>query len=131
MSDQEQPPQEQREIVYVQGGGSGMAVASLICGIFGAVIALIPILGIFGLGLGLVALILGLIGWSKARKGEAKGKGIAITGTIFGALALVLGIVGVVIVQGAFDQFGQDLEEIGDQLDEDLEQFQQDMDELG
>lgn len=81
-----------------------MAVAALVCGILGLVIALIPILGIFGIALGLVAFVLGLIARSKAKTGEAAGKGMALAGVITGTLATVLGIVGLVIVGNAFNE---------------------------
>jgi hypothetical protein len=118
MSDQPPPPEqprERQEVVYVERRGSGMAVAALVCGIIGAVIALIPILGIFGIILGLLGLIFGLVGWSKARKGQAGGKGMAIAGAILGALAIVLGIVGLMIVGDALDQLDQDLQDIFDE----------------
>jgi hypothetical protein len=118
VSDQPPPPAqppERQEVVYVERRGSGMAVAALVCGIVGAVIALIPILGIFGIILGLLGLIFGLVGWSKARKGQSGGKGMAISGAILGALAIALGIWGLVIVGDAFDQLDQDLQEILDE----------------
>lgn len=83
---------------------SGLAVTALVCGLLGMVIALIPILGIFGIALGLVAVVLGLIGRSKAKKGEAAGKGMALAGAITGVLAVTLGIVGLVIVGNAFNE---------------------------
>lgn len=64
---------------------SGLAIASLICGIAG--------LCTFGLG-GLVGLIMGIIGILKIGKsaGQLKGRGLAIGGIVASALSLVLGL---------------------------------------
>ena len=63
---------------------SGLAIASLVCGIAG--------LCTFGLG-GLAGLILGIIGVLKIGKsaGQLKGKGLAIGGIVASALSLILG----------------------------------------
>jgi len=64
---------------------SGLAIASLICGIAG--------LCTFGLG-GLAGLILGIIGILKIGKsnGQLKGKGLAIGGIVASALSVILGL---------------------------------------
>lgn len=111
------PEQGQPQTVYVERAGSGMAVAALVCGIFGLVIALIPILGIFGIGLGLIAFVVGLIARSKAKKGTASGKGIATSAVVIGVLAVTLGIAGLVIVGDVFDQLDADLADIQSELD--------------
>ncbi len=58
---------------------SGMAIASLICGIFFC----IPLTSI-------LALIFGIIGINQTKGGRAKGHGIAIAGTVLGGVGLVL-----------------------------------------
>lgn len=97
------PPPPPGQPSRTQQPSSGIAVTALVCGLVGLVIALIPILGIFGIALGLVAVVLGLIGRSKAKKGEAAGKGMALAGAITGTLAVILGIIGLVIVGNAFN----------------------------
>jgi hypothetical protein len=64
---------------------SGLAIASLICGIGG--------LCTLGLG-GLVGIILGIIGLVKIGKsgGQLKGKGLAIGGIVASALSMILGL---------------------------------------
>jgi hypothetical protein len=64
---------------------SGLAIASLVCGIAG--------LCTFGLG-GLAGLILGIIGILKIGKSDSqlKGKGLAIGGIVASALSLILGL---------------------------------------
>ncbi len=80
-----------------QTARNGLGTSALVLGIVGLIVALIPI--IFGLGgfLGLLAFIFGLVGWSRARKGRATNKGIALTGTILGFIAIVAAVVNFVI----------------------------------
>ncbi len=68
---------------------SGLAIAALVLGIIAVLGFWIPGVGI---GLGLIALIFGIVAWVKAGKGSAGGLGMAITGTILGGLALLGGI---------------------------------------
>jgi len=80
---------------------------------------LIPLLFVFSLSAGLVAFILGLIAWYRRRHWEYKDyrklkSGMATAGTILGALAMVLGIIGIVIVTTAFDDLDKDLQCIDD-----------------
>ena len=68
------------------GQSSGLAIASLILGIIGVLT-----FWLFGLGgiPALLAIVLGIIAITKASKGRAGGKGMAITGVILGVLALI------------------------------------------
>jgi hypothetical protein len=85
--------------------------AAFICGVFGAVIGLIPLLGILAIPLGLIAFVLGLMGW---RRKPQRAK-LARVSTVLGIAAIALGIIGIVIVNDAFDE----LEEVFDtNLDE-------------
>jgi hypothetical protein len=68
--------------------GNGLALTAVILGAVGAIFAFTPSAG-FGIFLGVVALILGIIA---LRRKPAK-KGRATTGTILGAAALVFGII--------------------------------------
>jgi hypothetical protein len=69
----------------------GFAVTALVLGIIGLVFSLTPI----GIGVGLICDILGIIfgavGITKAKRGQAGGKGMAMAG-------LVCGIIGIVMV---------------------------------
>jgi len=68
---------------------NGLAVGALIVGIVALLTSFIPLVGPFiAIPGGLVAVILGLIGL-----GKKTSKGLAITGTILGALAIVIAIV--------------------------------------
>lgn len=92
---------------------AGMQTAAMVCGIVGSVIALVPILGLIGLALGLVAFVLGAIAW-KRRAGHPRG--VAAAGIILGAVAILLGIVGLVIVNNAIDDLDRDINEINESI---------------
>ncbi|WP_051298769.1 DUF4190 domain-containing protein [Arthrobacter castelli] len=65
---------------------NGLGVAALVVGIVAIVLAMIPLLGMVAFFLGPIAVILGVIGlFLKNRK-----KGMAITGTILGVLAVII-----------------------------------------
>jgi hypothetical protein len=103
------PPQDQQGGYYPPQGpggyyqqpqkrGSGMAIAALILGSI-ALLSCWTIVG--GILFGLVAIVLGFIASRRAKRGEAGGRGMAITGIVMGLLGLVLSIA-IVAVIGAF-----------------------------
>lgn len=68
---------------------NGAGIAALVVAIAGIVTAL-SVIG--GVGLGLAAVVLGLIGRGRAKRGEADNGGVALAGIVLGALAVVAGI---------------------------------------
>ena len=70
-------------------GGVGLAVAALVCGILAILTACFWFIAI---PLGIVAAVLGFIARSKAKKGEARGGGMGLTGAILGIVGAILGI---------------------------------------
>jgi len=87
----------------VQTRGNGMAVASFVLGLVGALFGLIPILAMFALLLGVLGLTFGLVGHRAAVNDPLRGgKGMALAGVILGSLAIGLAILGFVIVANAF-----------------------------
>ena len=70
-------------------GGSGLAIAALVLGVL-ALITCWTVIG--GILFGLIAVVLGVVALSKARRGLAGGRGMAIAGIVTGALGLVLAI---------------------------------------
>jgi len=68
---------------------NGLGIAALVIGIVSILAASIPLVGaLIGIPGGIVAVVLGLVGLRKKY-----GRGLAITGTILGALAVVIAVV--------------------------------------
>ncbi|MGW7412534.1 DUF4190 domain-containing protein [Streptomyces sp. NPDC054863] len=82
---------------------NGLGTAALILGIVGALSGLIPLLFWAAGILGLTALILGLIGRGRVKRGEATNKGVALTGAALGLVSLILSVVGAVQLFQAVD----------------------------
>jgi len=82
---------------------NGLGIAALLV----AVIALLGSFTIVGgiLG-GVIALILGVIGRSRAKSGEATNGGVALAGTILGAIAIIVSLVFIPIYVGLFNDIG-------------------------
>ena len=74
---------------YQQPKPKGLAIAALVLGILAFLSGWMLIGGIFGL----VGLILGIVALVKANKGQADGKGMAITGIVLSILGLLAAIV--------------------------------------
>lgn len=73
----------------------GMAVASMVLGIFGVLIGWIPVVGWFiGFVLALLAIVLGAtaIGNANKRPAEFGGKGMAVTGLVLGIVTLAIAV---------------------------------------
>ena len=114
------PTPQQAPAYNMQGGypgyqpkpGSGLAIASLVCGILGV------LTGIFifsGLSLGLAGIVLGIVALVKVKNGTASGKGMAIGGIVTGALGmivaavvLVLGLIGIGLLSECAENAVQD-----------------------
>ncbi|MCK7625100.1 DUF4352 domain-containing protein [Streptomyces sp. RS10V-4] len=94
-----------------QAARNGLGVAALVLGIIGFLSGIPMVLFWLAGPLGLLALIFGLVGASRVKKGQATNKGVAITGTILGALALILAIVGIIVsalaVKSAVDEINK------------------------
>ncbi|MPZ97266.1 MAG: DUF4190 domain-containing protein, partial [Propionibacteriales bacterium] len=80
------PVQHVPNPVYVRPPSNGVSTASLVLGIIGALIAFIPVLGLFGAFLGVVAIGLAIAGLVLAGKRGA-GKGKSIAGLVLGIAA--------------------------------------------
>jgi hypothetical protein len=75
-----------------------MAVTALVLGVV-ALLSCWTVIG--GVLFGLAAVVLGLIASGKAKRGQAGGRGMAITGILLGLLGIVISVVIVVLI-GAF-----------------------------
>ena len=89
---------------------NGLGTAALVLGIIGVIFAFIPFLCWIGTILGGLAVIFGLIGHSRKRKGQATNGGAAIAGWVLGAIALVLSVIFMVMAALAVNQAVNDLQ---------------------
>lgn len=89
----------------------GLQIAALVCGIVGVVVGMIPLLFVFAMALGIVAIVLGAIAWAQRTKARVK-RTVAAWGIVLGTIALGLSIVGIAIVNDAFEDLDRDLDEI-------------------
>jgi hypothetical protein len=78
-----------------EGGGNGIAVAAMVCGIVAIATAWIPFVGIVGLIAGVVALALGIPALVRSRA-TGRRRGQSIAGIVTGAVGLLLGVLGIV-----------------------------------
>ncbi|WP_327375973.1 DUF4352 domain-containing protein [Streptomyces sp. NBC_01216] len=94
---------------------NGLGTTALILGIIGTVSGLIPLFFWLAGILGVIALILGLVGRGRVKRGEANNKGVTTTGAVLGLAALVLSVVGAVItftaVSDAVDEINKAVED--------------------
>lgn len=85
------------------GPRNGFGIAALILGVLGLLFCW-TIAG--GIVLGVVAIILGALGRGRVKRGEATNSGLAISGIMLGALAIVLGLVFIPIWISFFSSLG-------------------------
>lgn len=79
---------------------NGLGIASLVV----AIIALLSVFG--GIVLGVVAVILGFLGWGRAKRGEANNGGIAVAGIVLGVLSIIEAIVMIWLAVWGFNEVG-------------------------
>lgn len=82
------------------GPKNGLGIASLVI----AIIALLSVFG--GIVLGVVAVILGFLGWGRAKRGEANNGGIAVAGIVLGFLSIIEAIVVIWLAVWGFSELG-------------------------
>lgn len=109
-----QSPQPQQPYAPAQMPGArparnGLGISALVLGVIGAVSGLIPFFFWLAGILGVIALILGLVGRGRAKRGEATNKGMATFGAVLGLISLILSVVGAVITFKAVDDAVNDL----------------------
>jgi hypothetical protein len=59
-----------------------------------------------GIILGIVAVVLGFVGRSRAKKGEANNGGVALAGIILGFVSIVVGLAFIAVWVGVFNEVG-------------------------
>ncbi|MFG2923685.1 DUF4352 domain-containing protein [Streptomyces sp. NPDC048305] len=110
-----QPHQPQQPYAPAQTPGTrparnGLGIAALVLGIIGTVSGLVPLLFWLAGVLGLIALILGLAGRGRTKRGEATNKGVTTFGAVLGLVALILSVVGAVLTFKAVDDVVSELD---------------------
>lgn len=73
---------------------SGLAIASLVCGILGILTGIF----IYGVALGLAGIVLGIVALVKVKNGTASGKGLAIGGIVTGVVSFVVTAVTIAVI---------------------------------
>ncbi|MFI2783329.1 DUF4190 domain-containing protein [Streptomyces sp. ALB3] len=88
---------------------NGLGISALVLGIIGTVSGLIPFFFWLAGILGLIALVLGLAGRGRAKRGEATNKGVTTFGAVLGLVSLILSVVGAVLTFKAVDDVVTDI----------------------
>ncbi|WP_182906368.1 DUF4190 domain-containing protein [Microbispora sp. H13382] len=88
---------------HAPGMRNGLGVAALVLGIVGALTGLVPLLFFVAGTLGLLAVVFGFAGRSRARRGAASNGGVALAGAVLGLAAMGLATWGTVVFLGAAD----------------------------
>jgi len=83
--------------------GNGMAVAAMVLGILAVVLCWVMLVNFI---LGVLGIIFGALGIARANKIGGTGKGMALAGLITGIFGILAGIVVVVFVLRAVEEFG-------------------------
>ncbi|MDF3294199.1 DUF4190 domain-containing protein [Streptomyces silvisoli] len=82
---------------------NALGTAALVLGIVGTVAAVTCFGVVLGLPLGVLAVVFGLIGRRRARRGEATNGGQALSGTILGAAAIAVSIAVIALVATSYN----------------------------
>jgi hypothetical protein len=94
MTQQYPPPNAQPDPAqhhYRQPPRNGFGITALALALVGLVFCLMPITGGLGLILGMLALLFGLLGLGRVRKGAATNKGVTIAGLVLAVCAVIGG----------------------------------------
>jgi Domain of unknown function (DUF4190) len=85
------------------GPKNGLGIAALVI----AIIALVFVWSVFGgiIG-GIVAVIIGFLGYGRAKRGEATNGGVAIAGIVLGFVAIIVSLVFIPIWIAFFNEIG-------------------------
>lgn len=91
---------------------NGFGITALVLVVGGAVFGLIPLTGFIALILGALAVLFGLLGVGRVRRGAATNRVMTWTATGLGVGVAALGIVGVAMMVDAIQRFDSELQEI-------------------
>lgn len=71
---------------------NGLGIAALVLALVGLLGSWVPFVNAVSIVLGIVAIVLGVLGRGRAKRGTANNGGIAIAGVVLGALAIIVGL---------------------------------------
>jgi hypothetical protein len=91
---------------------NGFGITALVLALIGLVFGIVPLTGFLALILGGLAVLFGLLGVARVRKGAATNKVMSWIGTGLGAVVVALGIWGMTIVFGAVEQLDRDMQDL-------------------
>jgi hypothetical protein len=74
---------------------NSFGITALVLALIGIGFGLLPFTAVIALTLGMLAMLFGLLGWSRTREGVATNSKTAVIGTILGICAITLGIWGI------------------------------------
>jgi amino acid transporter len=85
------------------GPKNGLGISALVTAIIGLVFCWTVVGGVV---LGVLAAILGIVGYGRAKRGQATNTGVAIAGIVLGALAVIVSLAFIPIWMGVFSEVG-------------------------
>jgi hypothetical protein len=100
---------------------NGFGLASAIVGGIGILFGLVPLTFWIAGPLALTSLGLGLAALGRVRRGTAGNTGTSVTGLVLGGIAAALSIWGAVVFFSALNEFGDELQKIGDDTTRSIE----------
>ena len=107
---------------------NGLGVTALVLALI-ALLASCSVAG--GLVFGIAAVILGILGRGRVKRGEANNGGVALTGIVLGALAVVISLAFIAFYAGVFNNYGgRELMDCVQQAGNDNDKVQVCMDEF-
>ncbi len=89
---------------------NGAGITALVLGVIGLGCGFVPFLFWLTVLLGILALIFGIVGWSRARDGVATNKPMAIAGTVLGGIACALSVVGLLLTVSFVREVKRDID---------------------
>jgi membrane-bound ClpP family serine protease len=94
-----------------------MGTTALVLGVVALVLVLLLLFSPLGVLLGLLAVVFGIVGLTRANRGEADNRGQAVAGLVTGAVALLLGIFFTLSVGTWFATHVNDFQRFGNCMD--------------
>ena len=91
---------------------NGLGVAALVCGLAGILLGLVPLLFLGSGALGVLAIVFGITGIRRARRGNASNRAMAVTGLVTGVVASGLALWGVVIIMSGLNTVSGELDRL-------------------